>query len=434
MKKGLTTILVLILAFSLLVGCSTTEEPKTEETKNETTKTEEKKDDVKKEEAEPVAVEFWHGYSTDKAEVLDELVAKYNAENDEVNVTAKFVASGEEMLQKVQAAIMADEQPDILWGYPTWTGVLESTGKLVNVEGLMDDAYIADIPEGLLNAGKFNDTIYSVPIEAGTLYFIYNKDMFEEAGITEVPTTWEELYAIAPQLTTDTHQAIWLPIEVGERTTWTWECFLWQNGGDILNDNNTAVGFDRENGLEALAYYSQFIKDGYAPITVGQDPFIEEQVAIIIGTQGAANAYINKYEMNVGVAMLPGKEQLATGLGSNHYFLFNNGEEATVDAAFDFVKWMTTGENHAEWAIRSGYLPVANSARESEKYVQFGEENPHMIVAAEALTHGVARPPIEEYPQISDLISTTIEAIAYDQMTPEEGIDHIIESTNDILK
>lgn len=427
MKKRLLSVLALTLATSLFVGCSAKKEVK--EPEKETVKNEAKVE----QKAEPVNVEFWHGYAADKAEVLDEMITKYNAENENVTVTAKFVAPGGEMLQKVQAAIMTDEQPDVLWGYPTWTGVLSSTGKLVNVGEMMEDSYKQDIPEGVLNAGKFDDKIYSVPIEAGTLYFIYNKDMFAEAGIENAPTTWEELKAVAPKLTNDDHKAIWMPLATNERTTWTWECFLWQNGGDLLKNNDTEIGFDRETGLEALTYYTDFIKEGYAPVTVGQDPFLDKEVAIVIGTQGAANAYINKYEMNVGVAMLPGNKQLATGLGSNHYFLFNN-DDAKVQASYDFVKWMTTGDNHAQWAIKSGYLPVAKSARESEVYKKYGEENPHMLVAAEALAYGVARPPIEEYPQISDVISSTIEAIAYDQMTAEEGIDNIITKSNEILK
>lgn len=156
---------------------------------------------------------------------------------------------------------------------------------------------------------------------------IYNKDMFDEAGIEDVPTTWDELYDVAKKLTNDEHKGIWLPIAPNERTSWTWECFLWQNGQDLLTPDYKTIAFDNEKGLEALATYTKFIADGIAPLTVGQDPFMDKDVAIIYGTQGAANAYINKYDMNIGVAMLPGKEKLATGLGSNHYFLFNNDDK-----------------------------------------------------------------------------------------------------------
>jgi len=430
-KKLLSLLLILSLTMTMFIGCTKKEEKKPEV--NEPKQTEEpKKDDQDVAKDEKVTVEFWHGYSSDKADVLKTFIADYETENPNVTVNAKFVASGDEMLQKVQAAIISDSLPDMLWGYPTWTGVLESSGKLVEMGTLMEEDYKKDIPEGLLNAGRYNEKIYSVPIEAGTLYMIYNKDMFDEAGIEDVPTTWDELYDVAKKLTNDEHKGIWLPIAPNERTSWTWECFLWQNGQDLLTPDYKTIAFDNEKGLEALATYTKFIADGIAPLTVGQDPFMDKDVAIIYGTQGAANAYINKYDMNIGVAMLPGKEKLATGLGSNHYFLFNNDDKKKA-AAYNFIKWMTTGKNNANWAMKSGYLPVSISARDSQEYQDFGIENPHYIQAAKALAHGVARPPIEEYPKLSELISSTIEKIAYDSLTPEQGMDEIVKGAKNIF-
>lgn len=425
MKRVLSLVVLMVLLMStVLVGCSnntanTTNEP-TKETTTETT-TEEK-----------VIVEFWHGYTAEKTAVLDALIERYEAENANVDIEAKFVATGEEMLQKVQAAVLSDQQPDLLWGYPTWTGVLESTDKLVEVGARLDEDHKSDIPEGLLNAGAYNGKVYSLPIEAGTLYMIYNKDMFDAAGIENVPTTWDELREAAKALTSGDQYGIWLPITPGERTTWTWETFLWQNGSDLLNAEGK-LGFNNEQGLEALTFYTDMVKDGYAPLTVGQDPFIDKQVAIVYATQGAANAYINKYEMNVGVAMLPGKEKLATGLGSNHYFMFKSDEKVEAET-LKFMKWMTTGETHAEWAIKAGYLPVSESAKNSEMYKTFGEENQHMLEAAKALSYGVARPPIEEYPKLSTAISEVIEKIVYGELTAEEGLKTITEEADKIFK
>lgn len=435
MKKYFKLLVGGMLVLSIaLTGCGEKVENKDEVKVDKVTETKEvETKKVETKETEVTEINFWHGYTAEKTEVLDELIARYEGENSNVKVNAKFVAAGEEMLQKVQTALLSDQEPNMLWGYPTWTGVLESSGKLTEIGALIDDELKADIPEGLLNAGKYKEKVYSVPIEAGTLYMIYNKDMFAEAGIENPPTTWEELYEAAKKLTKGEQYGVWLPIAPNERTSWTWETFLWQNGQSILNENGTNIGFNNEAGIEALDYYTKMVKEGYAPLTVGQDPFIDKQVAIVYATQGAANAYINKFEMNVGVAMLPGNKQLATGLGSNHYFMFKSDEKVEKET-LKFIKWMMTGENHAEWAIRSGYLPVSNSARESAKYKEFGQENPHMVEAAKALTFGVARPPIEEYPKLSSAISETIEKIVYDKISVEEGMTDIQAEADKIFK
>ncbi|MCT4543758.1 MAG: ABC transporter substrate-binding protein [Vallitalea sp.] len=430
-KKIVTLLLTTLFTVSLLLsGCK--KDTTNEEDKKPVEQNADKKDD-NKDSKEKVTVEFWHGYTAEKTEVLNEMIANYEKQNPGVKINAKFVATGEEMLQKVQTALLSGQEPNMLWGYPTWTGVLESSGKLVDMGAIIDDELRNDMPKGLLEAGKYNGKIYSVPIEAGTLYLIYNKDMFAEAGIENPPTTWDELYETSKKLSNGERFGVWLPIAPNERTTWTFETFLWQNGQDVLNEEGNSIGFNNEKGLEALEFYTKMIKDGYAPTAVGQDPFIDKQVAMVYATQGAANAYINKYEMNVGVAMLPGKDKLATGLGSNHYFMFKSDDKVQQET-LKFIKFMTTGENHAEWAIRAGYLPVSNSARESDKYKTFGEENPHMIEAAKALTYGIARPPIEEYPKLSTAISETIEKMAIGNMTVEEGMKQIADEANKIFK
>jgi multiple sugar transport system substrate-binding protein len=422
-KKTIALMLVLILILSLsLAGCA-----------KEATVASAPQEKAAVEPAEQVVVEFWHGCAAEKNEVLLKMIEKYQSENPNVKINPKFVANGDEMLQKVQSAVLSNQEPNLLWGYPTWTGVLESSGKLVEVGAIMDDGWKNDIPKGLMEAGMYKNKIYSVPIEAGTLLLIYNKDMFKEVGIENPPTTWDELYNMSKKLSDGKRFGVWLPIAPNERTAWTWECFLWQNGQSILNKEGNNIGFNNEKGLEALDFYTKMIKDGYAPIAVGQDPFIDKQVAMAIGTQGAANTYITKQKMNVGVAMLPGKDQLASGLGSNHYFMFKSDEKVQQET-LKFMKWMTTGENHAEWAIKTGYLPVAKSARESAKYIEFGKENPHMIEAAKVLTYGVARPPIEEYPKLSSIISEVIQKIAYKEMTVEEGMKNIADKANDIFK
>ncbi len=384
-------------------------------------------------EGDVVEVTFWHGYSTAISEQLDIMVEEYNANNPGVVIKPEFVASSEEILTKVQAAIQSNTQPDMLWGAPTMTGVLKSTGKLVNVMDHVDEDWKNDIASGLWDVGAYEGSIYSVPIEAGTLLLIYNKDMFEAAGITEVPTTWEGLYETSKALTNEEHKGIWLPIDPNERTTWTWLCYLYQNGATLLTEDMTTVGFDRETLVETLTAYTNVITDGYTVIGAAQDAFAEKSAAMIIGTQGAATSYINKFGINTGVAMLPGNEELATGLGTNQYFVFNN-DDRKVEEAMKFIKWMTTGEQNAKWAQAAGYLPVSTTGKESESFQTYVETMPHFQIAADALEHGFARPSIEEYPSISNEISGAIEEIAYGAMSVEEAADQILAEIPKILE
>ncbi len=419
MKRMLAAMLLGVMVLTACGGSS--EEANVAETETET-------------ESGDVEITLWHGFPTEKADYLQKMADEYSAQTEGVTITTEFVAASEDLLPKVQTAVMNDTQPDILWGAPTMTGVLQSTGKLVDLTDKVSEEWRSDIPEGLWDAGVFDGKTYSVPVEAGTLVLIYNKDMFAEAGIENAPTTWEELYDTAKALTTEDRKGIWMPIDPNnERTTWTWLCFLEQNGQTLLNEDFTALGFDKEGVEETLSYYTSFVKDGIAPMTVGQDAFAEEQVAMIIGTQGAASSYIDKFGMNIGVEMLAGNEELSTGLGTNHYYLFDNGDKKTEEA-LKFMEYMTTGEKNAEWVINAGYLPVSNTAKESEAFTTYVADKPHFEKAADVLQYGFSRPSIEEYTSISNTISSSIEAIAFDTMTVEQAADAIITEAETALK
>lgn len=438
MKKIISTLLALTISLSL-AGCASSPAPSSSATPSETSGSETPNQETPAQEqseanGEPIKISFWHGYTPDKAEKLDEMIALYQESNTNVIIEPQFIASGEEMLTKVQTSVMAGQQPDLLWGFPTWTGVLQSTGKLLPLDNLVGD-FKSDIAEGPWDVATFDNQIYSVPIEGGTLLLIYNQDMFDEAGITAAPTTWEELTETAKKLTNNDHKGIYIAAEPNERTTWTWLCFLAQNGGKLLTADQSAVGFDKETGKEALQYYTDFILAGSAPQTSGgQDPFLEKQVAMTIATQGAAKSYKEKFEMNIGVAKLPQNKAKASGLGSNHYFMFDNGDTAKQEAVMDFVQWMVTGDAQAEWAIATGYIPVSKSAGDSQVFANYVNENPFMEVAAQSLQMGVGRPSIEQYPKISNAISAVVEEIVYGKTDADAGMDKILAEINNILK
>jgi multiple sugar transport system substrate-binding protein len=383
--------------------------------------------------ADKVTITFWHGYTPDKEAILKDMISRYEAKNPDVTIVPQFIASGEQMLQKVQTSLLSGELPDILWGFPTWTGVLVSSGKVKALDGLMDSKMKKDVFGGLQQVGSLNGQLYSLPVEAGTLLLIYNKDMFAEAGLKTVPKTWDQLYTAAKVLTNKKHKGIWLPTNPDERTAWTWETFLWQNGGELLNKDGKSVAFGGVNGLEALTMYTKFIKDGLSPINVANDPFIEKQVAMVIATQGAANSYATKYNMNIGVVALPKREKIATGLGSNHLFIFKSNAKKEA-AAWDFCKWFVTGNTNAEWVTKTGYLPVSQSAVDSDVYKEFCKQNPIMLIAGNSLKFGVGRPSIEQYTKISDAISSAIQYITFGKKSVSKALNDAVITANDSFK
>ena len=57
----------------------------------------------------------------------------------------------------------------------------------------MDDEWRARFGEGDLENLTIDGEITSIPFEKAGAVFYYNKEVFEKAGITEFPKTWDEL-------------------------------------------------------------------------------------------------------------------------------------------------------------------------------------------------------------------------------------------------
>jgi multiple sugar transport system substrate-binding protein len=59
----------------------------------------------------------------------------------------------------------------------------------------------SDIRPNLLAGMEINSQIWSVPMQTSNIGIFYRPKLFQAAGITEPPKTWEELRAVAKKLT-----------------------------------------------------------------------------------------------------------------------------------------------------------------------------------------------------------------------------------------
>ncbi|SDM79767.1 multiple sugar transport system substrate-binding protein [Paenibacillus sp. yr247] len=428
MRKAIHVLLVASMMAVIASGCATkkVENAASTASSNETKQAAGDKD-------KPVTLTYWHAYTPDKQKVLKEFINKYKTVKPNVEIKEQFIATGEDMLKKIQVGLASNELPELAWGFPTWTGVLASSNKIVEVGNLMDNDMKKDFSAGALEANKYKGKMYSLPIEAGALVLIYNKDLFKAAGIASAPTNWDELLDSSKKLTKDGFYGVYLPIQPDERTAWTWETLLWQNGSDLVKDN--AITFGGKEGVEAMQFYTDMIaKYKVAPKEkIDVDAmFNSGKLAMVIGTQGAAKAYLDK-NPNVGVAPLPGKKQLATGLGTNTLFLFKSTPEKEK-AAWEFMTWMTNSENNAEWTMKTGYVPVRISSVNTPAYKQFGAANPGHLIAGQSLSNGYTRPSEEWYPKMSSAISEAIEKVAYGKASVEDALKEAVQKSQTAMK
>jgi ABC-type glycerol-3-phosphate transport system substrate-binding protein len=153
--------------------------------------------------AAPVTLTIWQNYGTESnATVLKNLAAAYHTLHP--NVTIKVVPqSGTNYFSLLQAAAVSKTGPDLA---VMWTGLftLQYKDFLQNLKGLVPDSAFARVnPDALKWTADSFDAAngpYVMPLEEQFYIGFYNKAEFAKAGVTSVPTTWNELFAACQKL------------------------------------------------------------------------------------------------------------------------------------------------------------------------------------------------------------------------------------------
>ena len=159
-------------------------------------------------------ITWWHNSNTgDGLEYYAQLAEEFGEEH---GVTVEVEAmQHEDMLTKLDAAFQAGDAPDIY--------MERGGGELadhVEADLTMDLTDLAaeeiELIGGSVQGWTVDDRVYALPFSVGVVGFWYNTEMFAEAGVTETPTTWEEMYEAIDML----KAAGMEPISVGAGDSW----------------------------------------------------------------------------------------------------------------------------------------------------------------------------------------------------------------------
>ncbi len=377
-----------------------------------------------------VQITLWHGMESGiNNRVLAAKIDQFNRLHSDILLEAQVYGAADQLGPKLDAAVAGRTPPDLLWWAPAYFPKYAKAGVLRSVDDFIaqDPTFSKDdIYASLWELGTMDGEVYATPFSANNLAVYYNKAMFARAGIDRPPQTWAEFRDAAARLTRDGVSGFQLPIGTSEWTVWTWECFLWQAGGELLTSGKHEAAFGAPAGVEALDFWKSLVKDGSAVFSEADagykmDDLLSGRVAMVINGPWNLALLNDRTDVDVGVFPLPRDRQAATNIGGESLFLFRS-DPAREHAAWEFMKFVMSPDFQVDWAIATGYLPVSKSAANTERYQAFLRDNPIVKVHNDQMTVGRARPSIPEYPAMSAILGRHIEAALYGKYSSEEAL------------
>jgi multiple sugar transport system substrate-binding protein len=396
---------------------------------------------IPKEPTEPTTITFasWVGDSPQMKKFAEDF------QKEHPNITIKFVnVPAERATDKLTTQVAGGNPPDVAFMDSSAVESFASREALVNLDGYIAGSDVIveeDYIEGFKQAAVFEDSLYGLPFDGETTGLFYRTDLFEAAGLDAPPATWEEFESYAEQLT-DPAKKQYGFIVFAPEAYYYWYPWLWQAGGDLLNEDQTEVAFDSPEGQEAADFYANLAE--YSPPDYlnsnswdGRVAFASGKVAMYMAGSwfgGEMKVSFPEITEKWDVAPLPeGEAGCATTLAGDVLAIFAQSDKQ--DAAWLWIEYLSRDENMKTWTYgskTSTLLPPRQSLLDDP---ELGKYNPWLEGFAEnmecARTNNITA---EAWPEVEQILNEKLGEAMYGELSGSEAVVEAGEEGNELLQ
>ncbi len=385
--------------------------------------------------------------------------AALDAFTESTGITVKWTVVDWDSLQtKIAAAATSNtyfaDVTDVDWSR---VGQLGTLGWFYPMSDYLDiDELEQDMPQ--MSSFKSDGEAYGIPFDSSYMVTTVNTAIFEEAGITEMPTTMEQytkdLQQIKDKGVLETPLSI--PFAAAEGLSTYWYQTTAAFGGTVLDDDgNPEFASEDSAGYKAAEWMVQALEDGLVP--EGNINVTDSQGMQKLMAKGSVASTFSDYSGNVGSLYdVPASSTVVgdvryiptpgvTGTATN----FGNPDGIGIpkqakypEAAAKFIEWITNTENQVDFAGGSGAdkvmpnyptpsrLSAMQALTESGELTQ-GEVLTELLEGSEA-TFPAGAP--SWYPDFSRAVNTNLHAAAVGSKSVSEAIEDIAKTATSHVK
>lgn len=424
--------LAVIVVLSLtLAGCSSKNNNQAEPSESGSSSPKKESDAPKKERSE---VSFWYLWGGAEGEVIENLIAEFNASQELYTVKGLSVPD----VQKVIVALSSGNGPDLTDNFSSDTVSFAAKGILEPLDDYIarDNYDISDFVPAVLESGRYEGKLYALPGNVMFNMMFYNKKLFAEAGIAEPPKTDKELLEMAVKLTKlnddKTINVLGFPDYPFVYYT---NSMTYALGGSFISDDGKLTP-NNPGTLAALnlikSYREQFGQDNITKFSSSAkymdatDPFMTGHQAIRFDGPWFGHTVKNILkltDLDYGVAPLPapeGKPELAGGgqVSSSTFFIAKSAKNK--EGAWAFISWLLSKETMVKLNRDFGSLPSRTSIYDDPEL----QNIPDFKFFAEAAKSPNLKtfPAIPEYAEYSKMIGDEFELAANGKKSVEDAL------------
>lgn len=333
------------------------------------------------------SIEYWSPpqaglNETGTKELLQPFVDGFKAET---GITVKLqVIDWSSLLSKLTAAIASNTGPDAAGGGNTWNGIYNDTGGIVTWTPEMMEKiggksqFVPAFTQVMGYPGK--DPV-SIPIGGGTWVLVYNKKILADAGISDLPTTWDEFIADAKKAT-NASAGIWGTgsdvANVSNMTTWEW-ILLRQWGGNFFDDKTGKATANSDAAVQSTKFFLDWIgkdkimspQNAQYNASQAEQDFNNGKLAFLITESGKSAFTLPKDQFGATLLPMrqanpPASEAVMSHIAGENVILFKSSTKQ--DAAMQWIKYLLSTKVNVNKNFDNGSIPVTKEAAKSDKF------------------------------------------------------------------
>jgi sn-glycerol 3-phosphate transport system substrate-binding protein len=372
-------------------------------------------------------------------QVIDGYVAKFEQANPDIDVEPVYSGNYQDTTTKALTAAKSGTPPAVavLLATDIYTLIDEDVIEPLDshIKTPEDKAWLAGFMPAFLKSAQVEGKLWSAPFQRSTAVLYWNKKAFKEAGLDpeKYPTTWDEMVKDGQAVLKKdasgqvTRWGVGIPGNVGS-SQWLFGALVAQNGGRLFNENGTETYLTDPKVVEALQFWVDLSKVyGIHPPGIqewGTTPsdFLEGRIAMIWTTTGNLTNIKKNATFDFGVAPYPGKVAPASVLGGGNLYLFSKAPQAEKDAAFKLIKFLTSDELLADWAIQTGYVAPRDGSWETPALKAYVKDMPAAEVARKQIPISVPEFSTYENARTTKVLNDAIAAALTGAKTPEKAL------------
>ena len=359
-------------------------------------------------------LQIWITTGRDQSTVLKTIVDDTFTAKTGIKVNIKLVQA-----DAILTAVVAGNGPDIVLSVSGWFAVnyamrnaVEDLTQFDDFNDVISSFYPSIVDPLRYNNGKHTG-VYGLPETQDFPVLFYRTDVLEEMGL-KVPDTWEELIAMLPTLQGDS-LSVGIPFpDINTLNTAVFNTMIYQNGGEIYDQEAKHTLIDSEAGVAAFKQYVSLYNDyGLPTIFNFVSRFRSGEMPLGVAPYGTYNTLMISapeirglwdFTLMPGTVREDGSIDRTTHTDGFCCMMIKTDDEKVRNNAWEFMKWWVSADAQVRFgremeSVLGASARYQTANRDALRQLAWSTKNLAVLEEQMAHTHG--------FPEIAGGYSTT---------------------------